>query len=253
MGAPPLAGGSSRLAAMAGAAFCLLFPSRCQICNVALGHAGRLPVCADCLNRLQPITAGHAGPEGDGEEARGAAAEAGALASLESWAWYEGACRELIHLLKFHHLLPVADFLASRMEQLPVPAAADLVLAVPLARRRRQERGFNQAERIARLWARRHRLRTRFGALWRTRETAPQWGLTAEARRANVTGAFAAEPSAVAGRRIVLFDDVVTTGATVSACAEALRRAGAMAVHARSAARTPRREVEGHLGGGIRA
>ncbi len=157
--------------------------------------------------------------------------------SVASWAWYEGAGRELVRLLKFHGVLPAAAFCAARMTAIPAPRC-DLVLAVPLGPRRRRRRGFNQSERIARHWANAQHLPTAFGALWRTRETAPQWGLTARERQANMRDAFAAG-AAVAGRRVLLLDDVITTGATVAACAQALRRAGAAEVHVLTVARAP--------------
>jgi len=109
---------------------------------------------------------------------------------------------------------------------------------VPLHPRRRRERGFNQAELLARALAARLTRECEPAALVRRRETRPQAGLTAAARRRNVAGAFAVRRQArVAGRLVVLVDDVVTTGATVAACAHALRAAGAREVRLVSAAR----------------
>lgn len=210
-----------------------------------------MPVCSACLAGVRLCAFEPACPRCGRLAANGSVCarcqiDPPAFDSIASWAWYEGAGRELIRLLKFHGVLPAADFLATQMiHHLPVPPSADLAIAVPLARRRRRQRGFNQAERMARCWARHHRLPTRFRALWRSRETAPQWGLSAHERHANVAGAFAADFAAVSGRHIVLFDDVVTTGATVSACAEALRHAGASGVHVLTAARAPWHDAAG--------
>jgi ComF family protein len=103
------------------------------------------------------------------------------------------------------------------------------LIPVPLARGRERERGFNQAELIAERLGERSGIRVRPRWLVRLRATAAQSDLTAEARRANVAGAFAAS-SSVAGRHVVVVDDVVTTGATAAECARVLRLAGARRV-----------------------
>jgi ComF family protein len=109
---------------------------------------------------------------------------------------------------------------------------------VPLHPRKRRERGFNQAELIARELAARSGLPLAPGALVRRIDTPPQAGLSAAARRRNVARAFAVRQCArVAGRRVVLVDDVLTTGATAQACSRALAAAGARAVRVLTVAR----------------
>jgi ComF family protein len=111
------------------------------------------------------------------------------------------------------------------------------VLPLPLARGRLAERGFNPAALLARELASSFGLALEPGALQRTRETRPQSGLDHDARVRNVRGAFASAP-VVAGRHVALVDDVMTTGATLSAAAEALKRAGARQVDVWALART---------------
>jgi ComF family protein len=118
------------------------------------------------------------------------------------------------------------DCLAAR------PLAVDLLVPVPLDRGRGRERGYNQSALLAEPIGRALGLPLLAGALRRTRATRPQVGLSARERRANVRGAFAcADPSAVEGRRVLVVDDVMTTGATLEACADALTAAGAAVVY----------------------
>src|SRR6185369_279610 len=110
--------------------------------------------------------------------------------------------------------------------------------------RRRWQRGFNQAELLARETARRCGL-PMVNAVRRTRSTATQAGLSNARRRQNVAGAFrVSKRGAIAGRRVLLIDDVMTTGATARACALALKRAGAKSVTLVTLARVDRRLVE---------
>ena len=113
-------------------------------------------------------------------------------------------------------------------------------MPVPLHPRRRAERGYNQSELLARALAPRLALGVAAGALVRRKDTAPQTGLSAAARRQNVSGAFAVRRRAlVVDRAVILVDDVLTTGATARACALALRAAGAREVRLLTVARVP--------------
>ena len=112
------------------------------------------------------------------------------------------------------------------------------MIPVPLARERERERGFNQALLLARRIASRLELPTRPRWLARVRATRPQSDLSAAERRANVRGAFRASRR-VAGRHVVVVDDILTTGATLGECARALREAGAWRVGVVTVARVP--------------
>ena len=124
---------------------------------------------------------------------------------------------------------------------IPRDQSFDMVVPVPLHWRRRLERGFNQSRALAAAVAKRYGVPVS-GALRRRRATATQAGLTNARRRENVSGAFVVQrKAAVAGRRILLVDDVMTTGATAAACASALKRAGARYVALLTLARVDRR------------
>lgn len=177
-------------------------------------------------------------------------AEAPAYDGARSCVHYRGTARALVHLLKYEQVRTAAPWIAAALAAVPLPDV-DVIVPVPLGPGRRRRRGFNQSEAIARALARRRRLRLApAAALARRRETAPQSGLDAEARRRNVEGAFRARGKEVAGRRILLVDDVLTTGATAGACATALKRAGAAAVHVLTYARADLRWVAAATPGG---
>jgi ComF family protein len=155
---------------------------------------------------------------------------------------YDGALRVVIHELKYRGRRRAAAQLARRLEGLAgvaeVLRGAEALVPVPLHPRRRRERGFNQAELLAAELGRQAGVPVAAGALVRRTDTASQAGLTAARRRENVAGAFAVRHrSRVAGRVVVLVDDVYTTGATARACARALRDAGAAEIRLLTVAR----------------
>lgn len=153
---------------------------------------------------------------------------------------YRGRLRRVVRCFKFGGLPglagPLGDRLASTLTE--GAAAMDVVVAVPLHWRRAWSRGYNQADLLAKAVSRRSGIPLGAGALRRTRRTAPQRGRAREERALNVRGAFAARPSRVAGARVLLVDDVVTTGATLRECARVLAEAGAIEVQAAAVAQT---------------
>jgi len=162
--------------------------------------------------------------------------------TVYSFGSYEGTLRELIHLLKYGKVRPLARPLGKLLASaLPSDLVCDAVVPVPLHWRRRLERGFNQSELLAKAVARRYGQRP-VNAVRRRRRTDAQTGLSNAERRTNVAGAFSVvRKDAVAGRRIILVDDVMTTGATAAACAGVLKRAGAQRVTLVTLARVDRR------------
>jgi len=155
---------------------------------------------------------------------------------------YEGALRELIHLYKYGRIKPLAHALGSLLARaLPLDEPFDAVVPVPLHWKRQWQRGFNQSELLARLVARRGGVPVR-QALRRVKPTRVQAGLSNSARRDNVASAFRVRRGErLAGLRLLLVDDVLTTGSTAAACARTLKRAGARRVAVLTIARVDRR------------
>jgi ComF family protein len=154
------------------------------------------------------------------------------LVAVRAACAYAGPVRQAIHRLKYQRERHLAEPLAILVEDCLAarPLAVDAVVPVPLDPGRQRARGYNQAALLATPLAQHLGRPLVVDALRRVRSTRPQVGLSARARRANVRGAFAAAAGAVAGARLLVVDDVMTTGATLQACAEALHGAGADAV-----------------------
>ncbi|HMB52382.1 MAG TPA: ComF family protein, partial [Thermoanaerobaculia bacterium] len=233
----------------------LLLPLPCLGCSAPLPRAATpLHLCLPCRGRLPrhrpgcprcgtPFPDGRRGAEPCADCRRRAPAFHRFLAP---WA-FAPPLTHVLHQLKFRRrgdlgariAAPLADWMAHFAP--PLEPRAEVVCAVPLHPWRRWRRGYNQAERIARPLAVQLGL-PYAAALRRRRATPPQTALSRERRRGNVDGAFAATRrggAGVAGRRVLLVDDVATTGATLDAAARALRAAGARRVVALAAARTP--------------
>jgi ComF family protein len=210
--------------AFGGALLDLVFPPRCPACGDAPQPGS--PFCALCEGAIDPVPGetGRTGVSGETGDVR-----AGAL--------FGGPIADAIHALKYgdraEAAVPLGRWLAGRVE---VPPGARVVW-VPLGRRRRIERGYDQAMLLAGSFARASGLRLLRGAMRRVRETPPQVGRDRAARARNVEGAFAAS-KAVSGLDLVLVDDVVTTGATAEAACQALREAGARSITVVALART---------------
>lgn len=144
--------------------------------------------------------------------------------AIALWA-YEFPADRIIHALKYQHRLAVADWLGARLAERLTPAGQTL-LPMPLHAERLRERGFNQAGEIASCIARQSGLRYQPDLLHRQRPTRPQADLLPGERQRNVRGAFTCSGD-LAGRDVVLVDDVMTTGASANECARVLRLHGA--------------------------
>lgn len=219
----------------------LCFPSRCVGCSIR--GAWLCQHCHTRLERLPRPRCVHCGDIVEGalrrEEARAAPLRCRACvhhppayARLVCDYVFTGTLRSAIHQLKYrrgrHLAVPLGKLLIELVQAESV--TADLVVPVALHRNRELARGFNQSALLARPVAAALALPLATDALERTMDTASQMTLPAARRRENVAGAFQAASEMVRGRRILLIDDVCTTGATLDAAATALRNAGAHTV-----------------------
>lgn len=230
----------------------VLFAAPCRLCEQLLTTASRVPVCPSCLGRIRPLELvaycercqrplSLAAQSPDGEALCGPCRqEENVFDRLRAFGAYDGELRQLIVLLKYNRVEALARLLAGWLalvvRETPALAEVDALVPVPLYPRRQRERGYNQAELLARELGRWLERPVESGWLTRVKDTPSQTGLTPAQRVENVRGAFAA--SAKLDRtRILLVDDVCTTGATLNACARALKRAGAASVQAATVAR----------------
>ena len=226
-----MSGLRERLARLLAAADDLLYPEEvaCLACGRALGEDESV-VCAACCEALRALELRQAEREEQGMEPC-----AEGLRYVHSAYPYEGAAKQLILRMKFSSLRAAAEPLAEAMAMLPA-GEEDLIVPVPTTAQRERERGFNQAallaQRLGRTWG-----MEMANALTRTDERIPQAGLGAQERRAHLQGVMRADES-VRGRRVLLIDDVYTTGATAREAARALLAAGALSVGMLTAART---------------
>ncbi len=167
--------------------------------------------------------------------------------ALRSWSAFEGPVREVLHRLKYRRDIGLGEALTPQLSGFVTGLhwRFNLVVPVPLGKKRLKERGYNQAALIARPLALAMGVAYDHGAVARVRETPSQVGLARRERQENVRDAFMAARTRIRGRSILLVDDVATTGSTLSSCAAALYGAGARDVFALTVARAlPRHGFE---------
>jgi ComF family protein len=184
----------------------------CEVCGIPLDAPG---LCPDC-QRVRPR-----------------------FSALRSWSAFDAPIRNALHRLKYRRDVGLGDALAAPLSEFVsrLNWPVDVIVPVPLGRKRLQERGYNQVDLIARPLALAMKIAYAPDALRRSRETRSQVGLTKLERHDNVRGAFQAVGKRVKNRIVLLMDDVATTGSTLSSCAEAFYDAGARDVFALTVSR----------------
>ncbi len=222
----------------------LILPPRCRICNSStVGE--RIPwVCQACWLAVvyikPPICYQCGQPFASPLEGIASATHRCGACRLtpppyikaRAIGFYQGVLRDMIHAMKYQRIYglvrPLADLLFSQFKFHWGERMPDLLIPVPLHRRRRRQREFDQALALARHVSQEINIPLRENLLIRHRHTASQVGLSAVQRRRNVRGAFQLrEAQACQGRSLLLIDDVYTTGATIRECARLLQQAGA--------------------------
>src|SRR5512133_403109 len=217
----------------------VLFPPLCHVCRTFIPAAGPLHVCSACRERMPlintPLCVVCGLPfigAGDDHPCGGCLTSRHHVDAARAALVYAGASRDLIHSFKYrnktHLRRPLALLTIERLSEFVHVRAPDLIMPVPLHRTRLRSRGFNQAVLLGELFSAHWNIPLERHNLRRIRWTEPQVNLSAGDRRANVKGAFSVQhPELVSGRRVLLVDDVLTTGCTVEECALTLKNAGA--------------------------
>jgi ComF family protein len=249
-----------------------VFPSDCLVCQSPLDDVSAVPVCSACVANIHPqieknlcsrcatrldLDSFASAQDSLCDECRESPPK---FEKVLAYGEYSGELRELIHLLKFSGIYPIASLLAGWMAQtllahadeLPRPLLPQplLITAVPLFSRKQSDRGFNQARLLAIELSKNLRcagwnVRENYQVLHRKRATRSQSELNLRQRRANMRGVFGPGASIEQAQdaNILLVDDIVTTGATARQCASVLKRSGAAQVWVVTAARSQREDT----------
>jgi len=189
----------------------LIFPPRCEVCR----KGSEEPLCSECFSQITFMK-----PQ----------------LGIYSASVYDGVLRDAIHRFKFQKRKnlagPLGVLLVKYLSHTPdfSMEEIDCIIPVPLHRKRQRQRGYNQAELLAQVISKYYEVPV-VSALERTKDTHPQFDLPREERLTNVKGAFkVSDPKAVYNKKIILLDDIFTTGSTIAECSKTLKIAGARSV-----------------------
>ena len=220
----------------------ILYPSICPLCERKSDTLFCAPLCMSCWNTVKRYT----GPScricampfasSDSSICGQCLKMPPPFSEVITYGLFEGALAEAIHQFKFHGIKRLSRPLSDLLITIDIPDT-DGCVPVPLSIQGLRERGFNQSLLLARNIARQKNLPLFMDVLHKRKETPPQLGLSASERRSNLNGAFQAIKT-VQGKRLLLVDDVITTGSTVAECSKQLLKAGARQVIVLSIARS---------------
>jgi len=238
--------------------FRLVLHEACPLCGAHLGVPGGETCCLSCQNDLPLIRSPlcircgipFPSPEGEDHICGTCLLDPPPFSKARSLGRYEGPLHDAIHRFKYRRMIPLGEALGKFMGNLSMPGiswtAFDVVVPVPLHERKLRARGFNQSAVLAKALGRVAALPLDVFSFRKIRETRPQTFLSAEERVKNVRRAFeVVNPAAVEGKRILLVDDVFTTGSTVREGVRELLRGGAADVAVLTAARAVPRFMGG--------
>ena len=216
----------------------MLFPPVCGGCG-----KGGWRWCPECQERVPHISEPFCGkcgiPTTGADVCEKCSMHPPAYRMMRSWAVFDSPIQNGLHTIKYRHNIGLGESLALQMTDYlrSLCWEIDLVIPVPLGKRRLKERGYNQVALVAQPLAYQVGLTYAPKALWKSRETRSQVGLNVSQRRENVRSAYQADSAIVKRKAVLLMDDVATTGSTILSCTEALMSAGAREVYAITIAR----------------
>lgn len=232
------------------ALFDFLFPPLCHICRSFIAGAGKLHICPTCREQLPPVISPFCticgipfAGTGDDHICSRCLSDPPYFETARAHLLYEGAARDMIHSFKYqyktHLRRPLALLTLEGLANFITDQKPDVIVPVPLHRSRLRSRGFNQAVLLGTVFSAQLSIPMLVNGLARIRQTEPQIELSADQRKDNVKGAFAiARPADITGKRVLLLDDVMTTGSTVNECSKELKKAGADSILVITVART---------------
>jgi ComF family protein len=180
-----------------------------DVCNFCGSYTSKKGKCPNCDGKVLPY------------------------AGFRAFAYYDGVVRKAVHHLKYQNDLTIGRYLAGLLQMVYDRTGweVDLIVPIPISEQKRTERGYNQSERLAKPLSEFLEIPFSNDALIRINEISSQVGLNKEQRRENVRQAFLAKTNPVKGKKVLLVDDVFTSGATMEAAADELKGAGASQVY----------------------